>query len=227
MMAKILYMVGFLSLSVAAALLFYSGRQWSQSRRTEDGESEMSLCERFEALQNPGADRGGIEPPLIKEAKAFALYLNPPPPPPPKEPSPPKASAPPPRPTSTAPKFRLLSISYYQSEPQRSLAMVSEPGKGAYWISEGAQLGHLVVERINREGIVYRDGAQVHEMPITVKATVELAQRRPESPVAERPVQRIVQKPVEPPVRQTVKQTVRSSSHQNIRPNVRFLNGSP
>lgn len=118
--------------------------------------------------------------PLIAEATAFALYLDPPKPPPPPQ-TQPRVSPPQPapRPVVTIPKFRLLSTSCHVSRPEKSLALVSEPGQGERWVRKGDQLGHLVVESIRDGTLVYRDGAELREVSVIMRPTVELARAIP------------------------------------------------
>ncbi|MHC4221813.1 MAG: hypothetical protein ACYST9_05275, partial [Planctomycetota bacterium] len=69
--------------------------------------------------------------PLVKQAKAFALYLDPPP-----SPSRSKGARPGTTKTTTrrppvvSAKFDLVGTSYYQSHPELSLALINQPGKG-------------------------------------------------------------------------------------------------
>jgi len=54
--------------------------------------------------------------------------------------------------------------------------MVSEPGRGGYWVKKGDRLGHVVIERVFEGGIVYQEGNQSREMKIDVKQAAQLAQ---------------------------------------------------
>lgn len=134
--------------------------------------------------QNPLGQE--IVSPLVVQATAFAQYLKPPETAAPK--TLPRAQAPAPqpvqRPPAVAPKVTLLSTSYYRAAPEKSLALVAEPGKGAYWIGKGDRVGHLVVERIVDGGIVYRDGARLQEVTIAVKNAPPLAQLKTDESVA-------------------------------------------
>jgi hypothetical protein len=67
-----------------------------------------------------------------------------------------------------------LAISYYRSNPDRSLAMVWDASKGGYWIKKGDQLGHFIIERIEKEAVIYRDGDQLRQMAVAVKPTAQL-----------------------------------------------------
>lgn len=99
--------------------------------------------------------------PLVKQAAAFGLYLNPPVrkavqrkrsvPRAPNKPAPipvlPKASV----------KFKLVGTSYYASRPELSLAYIDEPGKGMYWVRQGTKVAHLVIEEVKDGAIVIQD----------------------------------------------------------------------
>ncbi len=175
---KTLYVVSAFVLAGAGLLAVSSARQWSQGTPVSEGFARGSCLDRIalsDGRARPGKEE--ITSPLVVQATAFGLYLDPPKPPEPKVTAPPRVIPPPvARPAVVTPKFRLLAISYYHSHPEKSLAMVSEPGKGSYWIQQGDRVGHLVIERIAEGTVVYRDGGQSHEMKADVKAPIQLAQ---------------------------------------------------
>ena len=107
--------------------------------------------------------------PLVKQAEAFALYLNPPPKPKP-EPSVSEGKSEP-RPVGpVTAKFKLVGTSRYALHPELSLALIDEPGKGLYWVRQFSKVGHLIIEQVKDGLIVVRDG----------KSTFELVAERPE-----------------------------------------------
>ena len=121
--------------------------------------------------------------PLVAQAQAFALLLNPP-----KAPEPPKAR---PveipqevlRPVVTSPKFTVVATSVYAAQPDQSRALVSEPGSGLRWVRPGDSLGHLVVHDIRAGLVVYRDGTRTGEVAIDIQACpVDLAVPAPSRP---------------------------------------------
>ena len=173
---KMVYVLSVLMLAGAGLLAVACAGQWSQGTQAGASASRNSLLDPspvpvVHRLRGPEE----ITSPLVAQALAFALYLDPPKPPEPKVAAPPRVAPPVSRPPVVAPKFRLLAISYYASHPEKSLAMVSEPGKGSYWIRQGDRVGHLIVERILDGAIVYRDGEQSHEMKVDVRESVPFA----------------------------------------------------
>jgi len=117
------------------------------------------------------ARRGeGQVSPLVKEAAEFGLYLNPPPPPPP--PVAPGEAPAQHEPAPMAPvsaKFDLIGTSFYASQPEMSLALIDEPGKGLHWVRQGSSVAHLTIERIDDKAITVRDGARSFEMTVKVQ----------------------------------------------------------
>lgn len=104
--------------------------------------------------------------PLISEAKAFALRINPPPPPPPPPPVAPVESGPvetaqdvvsPNRTFSS--KFNLLGTVHYTTSPQKSLALLDLVSEGQKWFRQGETVGRLTIHEI-KEGsvILYSNG---------------------------------------------------------------------
>ena len=107
--------------------------------------------------------------PLVKQAKAFAMYLNPPV----RQESVTKAreaGAGRPRPLVVSVKFKLIGTSLYESNPEFSLALIDEPGTGLRWVRQSSVVGRLTVEQIKDGVVVIRDGEK----------TFELAAERPE-----------------------------------------------
>jgi len=120
-----------------------------------------------------GVDSPEVSP-LVVEAEAFASYVNPAPPVeslPPPAPQAPARSRPTPtvRPRASSVAFKLHGTSVYPDRPERSMALISEPGGSEgerKWVREGAALGHFVVEEIRRGVVVLSDGDAVREMTV-------------------------------------------------------------
>ena len=116
------------------------------------------------------------ESPLVKEAKSFALYLNPPA----------KVEKRPAKvnedtksivkePTNVSAKFKIIGTSYSESNPSTSLALLDITGKGLRWIRQGETVGHLVIEEVKPGGtIVVRDGKNTSEMTTDKPVQVSL-----------------------------------------------------
>lgn len=107
-------------------------------------------------------------PPLVKQAKAFALYLNPPPKPKPRRTARKTAHkrTAATRPAKVSAKFKLIGTSYYASHPDLSLALIDEPGKGLRWVRQSGQVGHLVIEQVKDGLVVVKDGKRTFEEPV-------------------------------------------------------------
>jgi hypothetical protein len=122
---------------------------------------------------------GGEKCGLIVQAQAFASYLKGPIEQEKKEVV--IAQRKPPARTKTLPKprfvpsakFKLEGTSYYPNQPDRSIALITEPGgleTNQRWIKEGERLGLFVIHEIRRGVVVYRDQKdQLHEMSIERK----------------------------------------------------------
>lgn len=131
-----------------------------------------SVVEKFQA-QAGSAGGGDEDSPLVRQAQAFALYLDPPPPPKPPERRRTSRSTRPsaPRPRSpVSAKFELVGTSYYPLRPEMSMALIDQPGKGLRWVRQSSEIGHLIIEEVKDGEIVVRDGQR----------TFELAPERPE-----------------------------------------------
>lgn len=104
--------------------------------------------------------------PLVKEAEAFGLYLNPPKPKAPPRPAARERSVSVPRPAVVSAKFDLIGTSYYELRPELSLALIDEPGEGLHWVRQSSKVGHLVIEQIKDGLVVVRDGQRTFELEV-------------------------------------------------------------
>jgi len=138
----------------------------------------IPIRERLTQVSNTESSYQEAVSPLVKQAEAFALYLNSP-----QAQESKKILIPTSRqmqsistltPSKTTPKFKLLATIHYRLRPEESMALVSEPGSGAHWVKRGAHLGYFVVEKIKRGIIIYRDGDWLGEMAVDKKASVRI-----------------------------------------------------
>ncbi len=140
--------------------------------QTEQFLNSAGVIKKFNKAKgkNSAKDESQISP-LVKQAEAFALYLNPPKPkkaPPTRRTDRPSIIPRPPAPVS--PKFKLIGTSHYASHPELSLALIDEVGKGLRWVRQSSKLGHLTIEQVKDGLVVVRDG----------RRTFELVAKRPE-----------------------------------------------
>jgi hypothetical protein len=113
------------------------------------------------AVNTPNAE---VDVPLIKQAAAWGLRINPPPP---------KVEA---RVEAVkaveTPKFRLLGTSFYLDDPNRSIALIDEPGKGMHWVAVSDKIGYLTITQIADGKVVYTDGQKTMEMTAEKPQTI-------------------------------------------------------
>lgn len=136
-----------------------------------------------EFLKSPGAKKqfleGGYGPknprkdkrsPLVEKAELFAKFLNPPKPSIPKI-NIPKAEnnkgpvTPPPPPPPTA-KYKLYGTAVSESDPERSIALINEPGKGLIWVRQGTVIMGTTIEQILDGKISIKDSRGKVEMTV-------------------------------------------------------------
>ncbi|MGD2094436.1 MAG: hypothetical protein PVH77_05450 [Phycisphaerales bacterium] len=141
-----------------------------------------SILERFkQADKRSERITEGALSPLVRQAESFALYLH---------------SEPPesdetseltvdvmqeisePEPKRLKPKFKVIGTMYNRSKPEKSMALVSVPGKKPHWVKRGARLGHFIVEKIERGLIVYNDGDRSCKMAVDMKDPDQIAHTR-------------------------------------------------
>ena len=153
-MIKTLGIMSVLAVALAAVLIVFSVVVFGAGgdKDIEELLGEPGVIEKFNNSAGNKATRGTNEvSPLVQQAGAFALYLNPPKPKPSRSvkgrPSTVK------RAPSATPKFKVLGTSYYKGRPESSLAFIDEPGKGLHWVRQGSMVGHLLIQEV-KDGIV-------------------------------------------------------------------------
>jgi hypothetical protein len=135
--------------------------------------------------------------PLIKQAEAFALYLNPPAKREPKTTKPSRARREEPRPKGpVSSKFELIGTSYYELRPDLSLALIDEPGKGVNWVRQSGKVGHLIIEDIKDALVVVRDGKKTFELTCERPKKTSLVKKAP--PLNTRITSKRIQQPAPP-----------------------------
>ncbi len=73
------------------------------------------------------------------------------------------------RPQTVTPRFQVTAISIYPSQPERSMALISEPGTDPRWVKCRDKVGHLSIEAIHRQQVVWRCGVQTGRVAVTTE----------------------------------------------------------
>jgi hypothetical protein len=181
-MIRIIHTISILAL-VAAGLIFC---RCLGSAGHEEQVQAPSAVERFRQNYAGKTEESDRLPPLLQEAQALALLLNPPRAPSVSAPAPKTvittplsaktiSNVAPPnqvRPPASAPRFELHGISYYRQKPDQSMALVVEPGGTRRWVHPGEQLGHLTIERIDCNSVLCRDGEQTCVVALAADETL-------------------------------------------------------
>ena len=153
------------ALLAAGFLIFPAVLEARGDKAIEEFLKSPGAIEKFQRARGDQAEGEGQISPLVKQARAFALYLNPP-----KRPARtatrPSRPQPAPRPKVTSAKFKLVGTSFYALHPDLSLAMIDEVGKGIRWVRQSGRVGHLVIEQIKDGLVVVKDGGRTFEVAV-------------------------------------------------------------
>ncbi len=156
----------------------FGGSSDEHLQSARGGLDSPGVIERFNKTVGNKAKTGQNEiSPLVQQAGAFALYLNPPP-----AKTPRAATG---RTTDIArgpavtPKFKLLGTSYYKGQPELSLALIDEPGKGLHWVRQSSKVGHLLIEQVKDGIVVFKDGKRTFELEAEQKPEISLLEGAP------------------------------------------------
>jgi hypothetical protein len=166
-MVKTLRITTIIAALLAAGILIFPAVFGARGDKAiEEFLKSPGAIEKFQRARGDHQAEGeGQISPLVKQARAFALYLNPPAP---KRPaiSRPSRVRPAPRPKVTSAKFKLLGTSFYALHPDLSLALIDEVGKGIRWVRQSGRVGHLVIEQIKDGLVVVKDGERTFEVAV-------------------------------------------------------------
>ena len=151
----------------AAALVFMGLKGNPQVNAVLD---TPGIVEQFKGKVKDQDIKDDKSSPLVAQAKAFALRIDPPPPPKPPAPkvTPPKevARTAPPKPVIPQPKVTptvksdLLATVVYKSAPERSLALLQTSGTKQEWFRQGETVGHLEIQEIRDGSVVFTQGGK-------------------------------------------------------------------
>jgi hypothetical protein len=177
---RILHILSLFAIAATCGILGFwlNGRDRSDPRLEAIQTTEIR-GQRSEVGDQKSEVNGESVPPLVAAAQAFAAILNPPAPVKPAEtsvasPDPPPLFAPRAKPVEAAISFKVVATSYYAGRPDKSMALLAEPGNkdGGRWVKEGAQIGHFTVHEIKQGVVVLREGDNVRELAVE-RTTIE------------------------------------------------------
>ncbi|MBA7662684.1 hypothetical protein ES703_70715 [subsurface metagenome] len=168
--------------AILAVILFifpvvFGGRS---DERIEGFLNSPSVIEKFNmSIGNQAKTSESRSSPLVQQATAFASYLNP---------KPTDASAF--RDTEgiaslslpVTPKFRLVATTYYEAQPELSLALIDEPGKGLHWVRQSSKVGHLVIEQVRDSLVVVKGDKGTFELVVEERPQMSLLEGRTPAP---------------------------------------------
>src|SRR4030042_6455435 len=154
-------------IAVLLAIVFFVVPAVFGFRGDKQIEQFLNSAGAIEGFSQAKGEKGGDSQrevsPLVRQRELFALYLNPPPKPTPAPSMPEIRSEPRPMGLVTA-KFQLIGTSRHLLQPELSLALIDEPGKGLYWVRQSSKIGHLVIEQVRDGVVVVRDGQNTFEL---------------------------------------------------------------
>ena len=140
-----------------------------------------SVVDMFRKKKTKASSKNEQIAPLVKQAKALALRINPPPKPKSvakktaKKTVPAAKKRPTPKTATVSTKVKLVATCKYEDQPEKSMALLNLPAKGLKWYRQGQEINHLVIQRINDRNIVlYKDGAEnsIATMPVENKKSL-------------------------------------------------------
>lgn len=139
----------------------------------EESLDSPGVIEKFNKTVGNKAKTGQDEiSPLVQQAGAFALYLNPPPAKTPRAATGRTAGIA--RGPAVPPKFKVIGTSYYKDRPELSMALIDEPGKGLHWFRQSSEVGHFLIEQVKDGLVVFKDSKGTFEQKAEQKPELSL-----------------------------------------------------
>jgi len=143
-----------------------------------------SVREKFENVAGNKAKPGESRvSPLVEQAEAFALYLNPLKPTIPKTAKGAKTTSISSR-LPVTPKFKVFGTIYCAGNPELSQVLIDEPGRGRRWVRQSSNVGHLLIEQVKDGIVVVKSSEKTFEIPVEEKPETSILNRS--SPVSTR-----------------------------------------
>jgi len=136
-----------------------------------------SVREKFENVSDNKAKTGESRiSPLVEQAEAFALYLNP-------VTKPLQKSSKGPTRTSIAnkvsvtPKFKVFATIYCAENPELSQVLIDEPGRERRWVRQSGNVGHLFIEQVKDGLVVVKSSDKTFEIAVEEKPETNILKR--------------------------------------------------
>jgi len=149
-------------LAVIFVIFFVFPVVFGSDDHIEEFLNSPGVIEKFnKTVGNKSRGDASQKSPLVKQAGAFALYLDPPKP---KTPKTATGGTTITRGPAVTPKFKVIGTSYYKGRPELSIALIDEPGKGLHWVRQSSKVGHLLIEQIKDGLIVVKDNKGTFEI---------------------------------------------------------------
>jgi hypothetical protein len=137
--------------------------------RVDEFLKQPSVREKFEDVAGNKAKPGESRvSPLVEQAEAFALYLNP------IKPTIQKTAKGAKTPNISSrlpvtPKFKVFVTSYCAENPGLSQVLIDEPGRGRHWVRQSSMVGHLLIEQVKDGVVVVKSSEKTFEIPVEEK----------------------------------------------------------
>ena len=194
-MIKTLRITGiFASLAAIIFIIFIAVTGLSADEKIEAFLKTPGLAKQLQTGSSVEKGQQPQESALVRQAKAFALRIDPPPAPKPRGKSSAKTPASPrrPKPIISA-KFEIIGTSFYPLDSTNSWTLINEVGKGWHWVREGGKVGHLLIKEIADGYVVIDDGGKIYELAPDRPEKLSLLKEAPGNVTNKRTVQSFIE----------------------------------
>jgi len=152
----------FIALAAITFVIFIAVTGLSADEKIEELLKTPGRAKQLQAGSETPKEQQEQESALVRQAKAFALRINPPAPVRPAETS---TGNTPIRPkVAVSATFELIGTSYYPLNSANSWALINEVGKGWHWVRQGEKVGHLIIKEVADGYVVIDDGGKTYEL---------------------------------------------------------------
>ena len=181
------------ALAAIAFVIFIAATGLSADEKIEKLLKTPGLARRLQAgSATSKKERQEQESALVRQAKAFALRINPPAAA--KTVGTKKTRRTPVRPkVAVSAQFEVVGTSFYPLNPANSWVLINEVGKGWHWVKQGEKVGHLVIEEVADGYVVIDDGGKSYKLTPKRAKGISLLENIPANVEDEKLLQRFAE----------------------------------
>ena len=206
----------FVALAAIVFVVFIAVTGSSADEKIEELLKTPGLARQLQAGSETGKEQQEQESALVRQAKAFAMRINPPAPVRPAETRKTKNTTVRPKVADVSAKFEVIGTSFYPLNPANSWVLINEVGKGWHWVKAGEKVGHLVIKEVADGFVVIDDRGKTYKLAPKRADRISLLGNIPANIDDKEMLQSFIESVETPKQTETTKQSSEKALKENI-----------